>query len=100
MISITLYNTPSQLPTECGEDDEAQEPAQLHAHGVAGGGEAEVGGPQHGERPAVHRHVLGGRQQTQEEEHDGEGGDGEATSTLALAQPGVQVEVGDNHGDA
>ena len=53
--------------TQRCEHHEAHEPTDLLAHGVAGGGVSHVAGLEHGQGPAVHRHVLGGRQEVQDE---------------------------------
>ena len=59
---------------QAGKDCVAHQPAQLLAQHVAGGGEPHVERLQHGQAPAVHGDVLGGRQEEQDGEHDGQSG--------------------------
>ena len=68
-----LAEVDDALTLQRGEQYEAHDPARGLAHGVAGSGVADIARLQHRQRPAVHRHVLGGRQEVEHEEHGGEG---------------------------
>ena len=63
------------LTLQRGEQYEAHDPACGLTYRVAGRGIADIARLEHGQRPAVHHHVLGGGQEEQDREHDGQGED-------------------------
>ena len=72
--------------TQRCEHHEAHEPSDLLTHGVAGGGVAYVAGLEHGKGPAVHRHVLGGGQEVQDEVESRQRGHVKDTRTLIMTK--------------
>ena len=61
---MTIY--PIVLTKRC-EHHVAHEPADLLTHAVTGRGIANIAGLEHGQSPAIHGNVLGGRKEVQDE---------------------------------